>query len=247
MRDLDWNRTTWDGQYDWSAAGEEWSAAWGDSGAQWLGSLAPRIGRFLPTGRVLEIAPGFGRWTKFLLTNADELTGIDLSQECVDSCLERFAGKPATFLKNDGLSLDAAPDNFFDFVFSFDSLVHAEVDVMEVYIPQLVAKLRAGGVAFVHHSNWLDAGSAGPNPHQRAESVSAALVAQMISDAGGQVLLQELVNWGGEVLSDSLTLFGRPTGGVPTLPHRVLENRSFVQETDIIKKFQSPWGHLPSW
>jgi hypothetical protein len=45
------------------------------------------------------------------------------------------------------------PDDSIDFVFSFDSLVHAEADVMQAYLNQLVRKLKLNGVGFIHHSN----------------------------------------------------------------------------------------------
>ena len=67
MPDIAWNKATWDGTYDWSRKGEEWSDAWGGSAALWYGAILPRIAVFLPAGAVLEIGPGFGRWTRFLL------------------------------------------------------------------------------------------------------------------------------------------------------------------------------------
>ncbi|MGH8591225.1 MAG: hypothetical protein ACREXX_18480 [Gammaproteobacteria bacterium] len=60
MPDLQWNIASWNGSYDWSTGGEEWSEAWGGSEAQWFGSLYPRPRRRLPTGSILEIAPGWG-------------------------------------------------------------------------------------------------------------------------------------------------------------------------------------------
>ena len=39
------------------------------------------------------------------------------------------------------------------FVFSFDSLVYAENDVIAAYLSQLARKLSPDGVGFIHHSN----------------------------------------------------------------------------------------------
>lgn len=50
-------------KYDWKDSGEEWSAPWGNSAAQWFGTILPRTSQCLPAGTILEIAPGFGRWT----------------------------------------------------------------------------------------------------------------------------------------------------------------------------------------
>src|SRR5438105_36799 len=64
-------------KYDWKQAGEEWSEPWGTSDAQWNGTIFPRIRDWLPTGTILEIAPGFGRWTHFLKDYGDELWAVD--------------------------------------------------------------------------------------------------------------------------------------------------------------------------
>lgn len=135
--------------------GEEWSEAWGGSEAQWFGCLYPRLHRFLRVGNLLEIAPGFGRWTHYLLVYVQgRYTGVDLSQACVEYCKDRFSGFSNTaFLVNDGLSLDNVEDGLFDLVFSFDSLAHTNLDVHQNYIPQILRKLTQNGVAFIHHSN----------------------------------------------------------------------------------------------
>ena len=148
--DLSWNKLTWDGTYNWEAGGEEWSVAWGGSEAQWFGCIYPRIHRFLPADRVLEIAPGFGRLDKisFARQQKSNTLGIDISEECVNRCRDIFRDvDKAFFYTNDGLSLNMVPDEMFDFVFSFDSLVHAEIDVLEAYIPQILQKLRPNGVS----------------------------------------------------------------------------------------------------
>lgn len=244
MPSLRWNRATWGRKYDWSQRGEEWSATWGGSTAQWYGSLYPRIWRFLPAVRVLEIAPGHGRWTRFLIANSDELLGIDLAEDCVEYCTANFGSETVRFVRNDGVSLEAARDGSIDFAFSFDSLVHAELEVLEAYVPQLVAKLAPGGAAFLHHSNFRACGSRGDNRHNRAESVDARAVADLVRAAGGRVLLQELVNWGGDTLSDCFTLFARRADGAEPAPHAVLENPRFMDEARAIRDFVSPYARI---
>ena len=44
-------------------------------------------------------------------------------------------------------------DGSVDFAFSFDSLVHAEADVLGAYLGELARKLKPDGVGFIHHSN----------------------------------------------------------------------------------------------
>src|ERR1700685_1918967 len=130
------------GQYSWPEQGNEWSAEWGDAETQWHATILPRIRRFLPAQRVLEIAPGYGRWSSFLIDSADEYIGVDLNAECVVACRARFAAaNHATFMVNDGKSLAAVADDSVNFAFSFDSLVHVEIDVIETYLQELSRKL----------------------------------------------------------------------------------------------------------
>lgn len=245
MPDLSWNKNEWNSVYDWTLRGEEWSEVWGGSEAQWFGCLYPRLHRFLPVGNLLEIAPGFGRWTRYLLEYAHcGYTGIDLSMSCVDYCKERFSRFSTTeFLVNDGLSLDGAEDGLFHLVFSFDSLVHANLDVHQAYIPQILRKLCQNGVAFIHHSNWAESGSTRENVHHRAEDVSAAAYAKIVQKAGGHVMLQECLNWGGDEMIDAFTLFCRADRFV--LPEFLLiENTNFSHEVSNIREVQSSYTRI---
>ena len=242
--DVNWNKTVWGSIYAWPERGEEWSVAWGGSEAQWFGAIFPRLHRFLPAQRILEIAPGFGRWTKYLIPACDEFVGVDLSAKCIDACRDRFAAvKYAQFFTNDGRSLAAARDDRFDLIFSFDSLVHADYDVLASYVPEMLRKLSAGGVAFIHHSNLLAYGNTLGVQHGRALTVSADIVADLVKRSGGSVLIQEVVNWGGEHLIDCLTLFGRHDSYPSAKPIR-LTNPLFMGESTLIKHFQSPYSTL---
>ena len=108
-------------KYDWKQAGEEWSEPWGTSDAQWNGTIFPRIRDWLPTGTILEIAPGFGRWTHFLKDYCDELWAVDKSSECIEACRQRFASAPhVRCYLNDGRALSMIRDSSIDFIFSFD-------------------------------------------------------------------------------------------------------------------------------
>ncbi|PYK22666.1 MAG: hypothetical protein DME59_19510, partial [Verrucomicrobia bacterium] len=136
-------------KYDWREAGEEWSAPWGSSSAQWTGTIFPRIRDCLPVGTILEIAPGFGRWTYYLKDYCEQLWIVDRSTECIEACLRRFAAESRVrCYLNDGRSLSMIPDDSVDFIFSFDSFVHTNRDVVEAYLRELGTKLKIGGKGF---------------------------------------------------------------------------------------------------
>jgi SAM-dependent methyltransferase len=122
------NRKKW-ASHRWELGGHEWSPGGTSLGTEmlWWRSLRPRLHALLPTGSLLEIAPGFGRWTEYLLREADRLIGVDTTERCVETCRERFAGSRAQFFVNDGCTLPMVADASVDVVFSFDSLVHVEL------------------------------------------------------------------------------------------------------------------------
>ncbi len=108
MPTINWNHNLWNEEYKWEADGDEWSSPWGSAISQWYTSLLPRLQAFLPAARILEIAPGHGRWTSFLLPYSKIYVGIDLSELCVDFLGKRFHGMTdAHFFANDGISLSA--------------------------------------------------------------------------------------------------------------------------------------------
>jgi SAM-dependent methyltransferase len=205
MPSLNENKERWEDSYAWADAGEEWSRAWGGSEAQWFGSILPRLHAFVPVGTVLEIAPGFGRWTRFLRPLCDRMVLVDLSERCIDACRARFGEDGSVeYHVNDGRSLEMVADASIDLAFSFDSLVHVDADVIESYLSQLRQKLTADGVVFLHHSNFAALDEGTENRHWRSESVS------------------------GEV-SDCLTVLAH-TGSRWERPTRIVDNPNFMAE-----------------
>ncbi|MGH7231520.1 MAG: class I SAM-dependent methyltransferase, partial [Nitrospiraceae bacterium] len=266
MPSLEWNKQAWDSEYDWKQlGGNNWSAGFGNAESQWFASIYPRLHNFLPAETVLEIAPGAGRWTQFLMGQCKKLIAVDYSQQCVNICRERFAEvSHATFHVNDGKSLAMVPDHSVDFVFSFDSLVHIEADTMKAYTHELVKKLTPNGVGFIHHSNLNEYAWMPPieylnnkrllwrisemalkrglwlNTHSRGRSMSAKLFERFCQSVGLQCIRQELVNWGNRGVGawffiDCLSLF-TPKGSQWERKNIVLKNRHFLREVDSILK-----------
>ena len=226
------NLTVWGGVYDWSQRGDEWSDAWGGVSYQWWTTLFPRLQGYLPARRILEIAPGYGRWTHFLRDLCDELIIVDIAEAAIEHCRTRFAGEPHISAHvNDGTSLAMVDAGSIDLVFSFDSLVHAEGPVIVGYLVELARILSDNGVAFLHHSNMAayPPGSYDPrNIHWRATSVSAAHVAELAPQVGLRCISQETVAWGNDrLLNDcfSVIVRGAAAGGRQNV---VVENLGFT-------------------
>jgi SAM-dependent methyltransferase len=203
MPEVDENLANWSAGWDWSQAGDEWSAWWGGTPALWHGALLPRIHAFVPAATILEIAPGYGRWTQYLKDLAERLVIVDLTERCIEGCRQRFAD--ATNIEyhvNDGRSLDMVEDNSIDFAFSFDSLVHAEADVLAAYLAQLARKLKPNGVGFIHHSNIGAYGPLTTLAHRTPGRAVGPLVRRPLRAGGPRVCVPGEDQLGAWALSD---------------------------------------------
>jgi SAM-dependent methyltransferase len=240
--------------YNWSERGEEWSAPWGNSAAQWFGTIYPRIHEYLPASAILEIGPGYGRWTHFLREQSQRLHIVDPAEQCIEACRRRFGDDPKlVYHVNDGRSLTMIPDRSIDFVFSFDSLVHVPRATVAAYLRQLPDKLSQEGVGFIHHSNLGACRSATLNAlprsvkklltkarvldheHQRAPDMTAALFRSDCQEHGLKCFRQELVNWRGRRPIDCFSTFARTESKRPG-SCQILRNPDFMREAELIRR-----------
>jgi 2-polyprenyl-3-methyl-5-hydroxy-6-metoxy-1,4-benzoquinol methylase len=249
---LNENLQNWTTTWDWSQNGDEWSRWWGDTPSLWYGALLPRVHSMVPAGTILEIAPGYGRWTQYLKDMSEHLVIVDLTDQCIAHCRERFrSAANITYHVNDGRSLAMVDDRSIDFVFSFDSLVHAEPEVIGGYLSQLADKLSPDGIGFMHHSNAGSLKTASaltrriPNRFfdllvrrglavnlaaWRDDRMSAGSFRRQCDAAGLACVGQELVSWEhGGYLIDCFSVFTR-RGSRWDRPIEVLRNPMFVAE-----------------
>lgn len=263
-QDVEFNRRRWADEGSWKQKGEDWSEFWGSSEAEWYGAILPRLSPFLPAESILEIAPGYGRWTRFLLDWAKNMYLVDLAENCIEHCQRRFHDRRnIRYVVNDGSSLAMIPSESIDLIFSFDSLVHADIGVLETYFSQFSRILKTSGVALIHHSNsksyssyfeWTEKLPRGRGllkrlgllemRHLRNLTVSCEDIVAICERLGLNVLVQEKISWGGKRLIDGITVIGRriQNANVPTL---LLTNPDFTQEASVTKaiweRYRSEW------
>lgn len=146
----------------------------------------------------LDFAAGHGRNSKHLLPLAEHLTIVDINPECIAACQQRFGDDSRiTYVVNDGVSLAGVPDDSISLLYSFDSMVHFDSDVIRAYLPEFFRVLKPGGRAFIHHSNYTEnpTGDFRDNPHWR-NYMSQSLFAHYASRAGFKVVRQRIIDWG---------------------------------------------------
>jgi SAM-dependent methyltransferase len=230
--------------------GEKWSKSWGSSRAQWQVTIEPRIADLVQEERILELAPGRGRWTKYLADLCRSLVIVDISPGCIAYCREKFRDLDhLTCLVNDGNTLKDVESDSVSFIFSFDSLVHVEREDMASYLPEFSRVLAPGGSAFIHHSNLgAYADGISSNNHMRAASVSVADIAQLAVDCGLTVLRQELLPWSEDnrdegVFIDAFTALRKENRS--RVVGEPLENRNFLDEQRLGREITESAANAP--
>lgn len=105
-----------------------------------------------PTRCCLEIGPGGGRWTRYLL-GCDHLYAVDCHQELLDELRRNYPVPHLQTIKNAGTDFPGVPDGSVDFIFSFGVFVHLELDAIRDYLVEIRRVLRPNGDVVIQYSD----------------------------------------------------------------------------------------------
>lgn len=106
---------------------------------------------------------------------------------CVAHLEKHFPHDRTIALLNDGIDLSIIDSAAFMFLYSFDAMVHFDLEIILSYIPEFSRVLKSGAYAFVHHSNYSanPGGDFRENPHWR-NFMSAGIFKQQHIFAWGE-------------------------------------------------------------
>ena len=158
---------------------------------------------------VVDLAAGHGRNSEMLRTVARKIYVVDVNVENIDFCRQRFAGDDRfTFITNNGIDLSALADESITLVYSFDSMVHFDSDVVRAYLKEFKRVLKPGGRAFCHHSNYTrnPGGNIRENPAWR-NFMSQSMMAHYAIKEGLTVARSKIVAWGETEAESELDCF----------------------------------------
>lgn len=165
---------------------------------QWAAFIQPFLDTYkFNLERVADFAAGFGRNTrKLLAAGAQHVTMIDVNPDCVRHLESAFRGTPTRIIMNNGRDLSDIPDDAFSFIYSFDAVVHFDMEVVISYIYEMHRTVQRGGHVLIHHSNYSSAPGRDfrQNPHFR-NFMSAEIFSHVAQKAGFAVVEQRLMAW----------------------------------------------------
>jgi ubiquinone/menaquinone biosynthesis C-methylase UbiE len=186
-------------------------AAARDMDQQWKTLIEPVLAHYpIDYSRTIDFAAGYGRNTRKLLeAGAAHVTMVDVNPECVAHLETHFPRDRTSAVLNDGAGLAGLDTSAFTFLYTFDAMVHFDLEIVISYIPEFARVLKLGAHAFVHHSNYAanPGGDFRQNPHWR-NFMSAAIFKHIAVRSGFDVIRQETFSWG-EPDIDCITVLQR--------------------------------------
>jgi ubiquinone/menaquinone biosynthesis C-methylase UbiE len=105
-----------------------------------------------PAHTALEIGPGGGRWTRYLL-GFSRLYVVDYHEELLRELQKNFAEPNMVFVKNNGTDFPGVADESVDYVFTFGTFVHLEPDLIDAYLLNLRRVLKIGANVVIQYSD----------------------------------------------------------------------------------------------
>ncbi len=120
-------------------AGRIYGLHWGDPNARPdLRAIRDRfVLPFVAADRTaVEIGPGGGRWTQFLL-GFRRLYVVDLHAELLDELRKGFDRDNMVFVRNHGTDFPGIPAQSVDYVFTFGTFVHLDLAIIDAYLANL--------------------------------------------------------------------------------------------------------------
>lgn len=148
--------------------------------------------------RAVDFAAGYGRNTRKLLEiGAAHVTAIDVNDDCIKALNEGLDPTRTEIIHNSGSDLSALKSDYYTFFYSFDAMVHFDLEIILSYIPEFARVLKPHGFALIHHSNYSGnpGGDFRENPHWR-NFMSADIFKHIATRSGFKVLKQEIFAWG---------------------------------------------------
>jgi SAM-dependent methyltransferase len=205
------NKHIWE-NWNWSARGEEWTLS-----PEWKASVVKTfMGENLANRSViLEIGPGAGRWTEYLLERCHRLIGIDISETSVLECKRRFHEyENAKFEVGNGEDLSSIESGSVDAVWSFDVFVHINKQQFKSYLIELQRVLKPGGIGLIQH------GSTGGETGGWRSDVKTADVNELLR-SNGLVVEYQAQSWDDNgrkfeagLYQDAITIFHKSIGTI---------------------------------
>lgn len=162
-----------------------------------------------PTSTVLEIGPGGGRWTRYLL-GCEKLYAVDYHEELLIELQKNYDVNHLELVLNNGTDFPGVEDESIDFLFSFGVFVHLDLPLIDGYLKEIYRVLRQDGDVVIQYSD---------------KSKPAADINEGFSANTPSKMRRMIIDHGFLILEENLTI----------LPHSALVRFTRSDENPLLK------------
>ena len=149
----------------------------------------------------LEIGPGGGRWTRYLL-GFKKLYVVDYHTELLQELKKNFNKPNMEFIKNNGIDFPGVPEGSIDYLYSFGTFVHLDIPLIEAYLTNMRSILKSDANVVIHYSDktkimgQMNKGFSENTPEK---------MRSMVVDAGYKILEEDLTTmWHSSIIRFSI-------------------------------------------
>jgi phospholipid N-methyltransferase len=135
--------------------GEVYGLAWGDpENAAPLKFIRDRyVTPYVKPEEIgLEIGPGGGRWTRYLL-GFRKLYVVDYYAEILEELKRTYNPRNLEFIKNGGTDFPGVENGSIDYLFSFATFVHLDLPLIDAYLANMRRILKPAANVMIHYSD----------------------------------------------------------------------------------------------
>jgi ubiquinone/menaquinone biosynthesis C-methylase UbiE len=154
-----------------------------------------------PTHNAIEIGPGGGRWTRYMI-GFKKLYAVDYYSELLNELKKNVQNSNVVYVKNNGTDFPSIADDSIDFLFSFGTFVHLDNHLIAAYLENMRTVLKPGANVVIQYSDKTKIMA------QMIEDFSENTphtMRQMVSDAGYTILEEDLTTlWHSSVIRFAL-------------------------------------------
>lgn len=136
----------------------------------------------------VEIGPGGGRWTRYLL-GFGKLYVVDYHSELLKELKKNFNEKNMTFIKNNGTDFPDIEGSFIDYLFSLGTFVHLDQHLIEAYLKNMRSIVKPDANIVIQYS---DKTKIMARLHQGFSDNTPNDMRRMVLNAGYTILEEDL-------------------------------------------------------
>lgn len=105
-----------------------------------------------PQHNAVEIGPGGGRWTRYLL-GFGKLYVVDYFPQMLQELARNMNRPNITFVKNNGTDFPGVPEGEIDYIFSFGTFVHLDLPLIQAYLKNIKPIIKPGANIVIQYSD----------------------------------------------------------------------------------------------